>query len=156
MKAHAASFILIPQKRKTTPERRFSAPAATLIFLFGLFRLHDDNIGNRGNSGNRMLIHQLLLAVILNYDRKIIKAPDLAPDLETVYQIDHYRQVFFAHMVQETVLQIHHGFIACYICHVLQLSFLDYSLQKTLTHYRKNLIIKLYPDFLIILIQLVS
>ena len=40
-----------------------------------------------------MLVYQLLFTVILNNYRKIIKAPDLAPDLETVYQIDHYRQM---------------------------------------------------------------
>jgi hypothetical protein len=106
-------------KRKTTPERRFSVSAAALLFLFGLFRLHDRNIGYRGNGGNRMLIYQLLFPVILNDYRKVVKTPDHPPDLESVYQIDHHRKILFPHMIQETVLQVHHGFIASCICHAL-------------------------------------
>ena len=66
-----------------------------------------------------MLIYQLLFPVILNDYRKVVKSADHPPNLESVYQINHHLKIIFPYMIQKTVLQVHHGFIASCICHAL-------------------------------------
>lgn len=57
-----------------------------------------------------MLVYHLLTSVTVDHDRKVVECLDCAPNLKTVGQVDRGRDILFAQLVQERVLDIN-GFV---------------------------------------------
>jgi len=78
----------------------------------------------RHERGNGMLVHHLLTSVAVDHDRKVVECLDRAPNLKTVGQVDRGRDILFAQLVQERVLNIN-GFVhnrypqLSFYCHFL-------------------------------------
>ena len=53
-----------------------------------------------------MLIDQLLLPIVLQNNRKVVKSPYRTPQLKAISQIDDYGNVFLTDLVQKCVLQV--------------------------------------------------
>lgn len=68
--------------------------------------LHQGHITLRHERGDSMLVHHLLTAVAVNHDGKIVKSFDRSTDLKAVCKVYRGRNVLFAQLVQERVLDV--------------------------------------------------
>jgi hypothetical protein len=75
----------------------------------------------RRNGRNRMFVDKLLPAVVLQNNRKVVETPYQAFKLKTVDKVNDYRDVFFSHLIEETVLQVY-DFADCRHIHPSKLS----------------------------------